>query len=103
MISTAMQRGDPVPPEARGRHALHQNGALMLDHRPRPPFPERVLLLRTNDPDAPPDRGWRAIVGEALEIVDVAGTHTDLCRELAGSDVGSAIGDALNHVPRPVA
>jgi acyl-coenzyme A synthetase/AMP-(fatty) acid ligase/thioesterase domain-containing protein/acyl carrier protein len=103
MLMTAMQRGDPVPPEARGRHALRQYGALMLDYRPRPPFPERVLLLRTEGPGALPDRGWEAIVGEALEIVDVPGTHTDLGRELASSNVGSAIGDALNHVPQPVA
>jgi amino acid adenylation domain-containing protein len=98
MLARAIRRGEPVPVEARGRHVLQQYAGLMAEHQVRPPFPERVLLLRTDGPGDVPDRGWRVLVGDALEIVDVPGSHIDLGREVSGAYVAPVLAQALNHV-----
>ena len=103
MIADAVQHGRPVPVPARHRYILHQYGALLLGHNPRRPFPERVLLLRTDGPGDVPDRGWQALVGDALEIVDVAGTHVDLGVEAGSPLIGPVLKQALNRVPLALA
>jgi thioesterase domain-containing protein len=103
VISRAMGRGEPVPVFARDRFVIRQYGALLIGHDPQPPFPDRVLLLRTGGPEQVPDRGWQALVGDALEIVDVPGTHNDLGRETSGAYVGPVLDQALNHLPLTLA
>jgi thioesterase domain-containing protein len=99
MLDAALKRGQPVPLAARGRYVIRQYGSLLDDYRPRAPYPERILLLRTGGPGAEPDRGWSEFVGNALEIVDVSGSHNDLGQEASGSYVGPAIAQALDRVP----
>ncbi len=67
------------------------------------PYPERVLLLRTEGPGEVPDRGWHALVGDALQIVDVAGTHVDLGVEAGSPLIGPVLNQALNHLPLALA
>lgn len=99
MLSDALERGAPIPLEARGRHVLREYGALLHGYRVHPPVPERVLLVRTGDKAGLPDRGWGPLVGEGLEIVDVPGTHNDLGREASGRYVGPLIAQALERLP----
>ena len=103
VISGAVQSGEPVPVFVRDRFVVRQYGALLIGHHPQPPFPDRVLLLRTGGPEQVPDRGWHALVGDALEIVDVPGTHDDLGRETSGAYVGPVLNRALNHLPLALA
>jgi thioesterase domain-containing protein len=94
-IDLAVARGEPIPPSLRGRHVKREYGRLLAGHEARPPFPSRVLLLRTDGPFDTPDRGWGPIVGSALEIVDLPGTHNDLGREASGAYVGPALSREL--------
>lgn len=99
LLSRALERAQPIPLAVRGRYVLREYGRLLVGHTPRPPYPRRVLLLRTGGPGQVPDRGWRALVGKALEIVDVPGTHNDLGREASGAYIGPVLAQALDHVP----
>jgi acyl-coenzyme A synthetase/AMP-(fatty) acid ligase/thioesterase domain-containing protein/acyl carrier protein len=94
----ALERGEAVPVAARGRYVMRQYGVMLLGYEPRGPFPERVLLLRTGGPDESPDRGWGTFVGDALQIVDVPGTHPDLGREASGSYVGPVLYEVLDEL-----
>jgi thioesterase domain-containing protein len=102
-ISRVVRRGEPVPVSVRDRFVVRHYGAFLLGHQPQAPFPDRVLLLRTGGPEQVPDRGWQALVGDALEIVDVPGTHDDLGRETSGAYVGPVLDQALNHLPLTLA
>ena len=99
MLDRALERGQEVPLATRGRFVIRQYGSLLSGYRLRPPYPERILLLRTDGPGSDPDRGWSAFVGDALEIVDVAGSHNDLGQEASGVHVGPAIARALDRLP----
>jgi thioesterase domain-containing protein/acyl carrier protein len=99
MMLRALERGEPVPVEARGRKVMRDYRALMHDYRARPPYPERVLLLRTEGLGDVPDRGWQEIVGEALEIIDIPGSHSDLGREASSAYVGPVLAQALRQIP----
>jgi thioesterase domain-containing protein/acyl carrier protein len=99
LIAEAVERGEPVPVPARDHYVLIQYGSLLREHRLRPPYPERVLLLRAGGPDRVPDRGWSNFVGETLEIVDVPGEHGDLGRETSGAYVGPVLAAALDRLP----
>jgi amino acid adenylation domain-containing protein len=99
MLDRALARGQGVPLATRGRFVIRQYGSLLSEYRLRPPYPERILLLRTDGPGSDPDRGWSAFVGDALEIVDVAGSHNDLGQEASGVHVGPAIARALDRLP----
>ena len=103
MIADAVQRGEPVPVAARRQ--LHPAPVRRTAARPQParPYPERVLLLRTEGPGEVPDRGWHALVGDALQIVDVAGTHVDLGVEAGSPLIGPVLNQALNHLPLALA
>jgi thioesterase domain-containing protein/acyl carrier protein len=103
VISRAVQRGEPVPVSVRDRFVVRQYGALLIGHHPQPPFPDRVLLVRTGGPEHVPDRGWHGLIGDALQIVDVPGTHDDLGRETSGAYVGPVLNQALNHLPLTLA
>lgn len=94
-IDLATARGEPIPATLRGRHVKRECASLLAGHRAGPPFPSRVLLLRTEGPLDTPDRGWGPIVGSALEAVDLPGTHNDLGREASGAYVGPALSRAL--------
>jgi acyl-coenzyme A synthetase/AMP-(fatty) acid ligase/thioesterase domain-containing protein/acyl carrier protein len=98
-LDATLQRGQPVPLDLRGRWVIREYGALLFDYRLRAPYPERLLLLRTDGPGEAPDRGWSDFVGDALEIVDVSGAHNDLGQEASGAYVGPAIAQALDRVP----
>ena len=102
-IADAVARGETVPVAARRSYILRQYGGLLVGHEPRGPFPERVLLLRTEGPGEVPDRGWQALVGDTLEIVDVAGTHVDLGVEAGSPLIGPVLNQALNHLPLALA
>jgi hypothetical protein len=39
------------------------------------------------------------LVGDALQIVDVPGSHSDLGRETSSEYVGPILAEALNHLP----
>jgi acyl-coenzyme A synthetase/AMP-(fatty) acid ligase/thioesterase domain-containing protein len=99
MIAAAVENGQTVPIPARERYVLLQYGSLLREYRVRPPYSERMLLLRTGGPDRVPDRGWSDFVGDALEIVDVPGSHTDLGHEASGSYVGPVLARALDRLP----
>ena len=100
MILDAIQQARPVPLAAREMYVLRQYGGLMRDHRPRPPYPDRVLLLRAEGIEVAPDRGWRDFLDdEHLEIVDVPGSHADLAREASGPYVGPILARALERLP----
>jgi len=98
LLRRALARGEPIPAAARGRYALRLYGALMDGHVARPPFPERVLLLRTGGPRELPDRGWGELVGDQLQIVDVPGIHPDLGREASSAYVGPVLAEALRQL-----
>lgn len=74
---------------------MREYGRLAFAHQPRGPFPERVLLLRAEGPRDSPDRGWGALLGDALEIIDVPGTHIELCREASAAYVAPVLDAAL--------
>jgi acyl-coenzyme A synthetase/AMP-(fatty) acid ligase/thioesterase domain-containing protein/acyl carrier protein len=97
-VDRALERGEPIPAAARGRYVMREYGALLRPYRPRAPFPARVLLLRTGGPGDVPDRGWRALVGDALEVVDVPVSHADLGREKSGKYVGPILAEALGRL-----
>ena len=103
MIAAAVQRGEAVPVAARRSYILRQYGGLLVGHLPRAPYPERVLLMRTEGPGEIPDRGWQALVGDALEVVDVDGTHVDLGVEAGSPLIGPVLNQALNHLPLALA
>jgi hypothetical protein len=95
MLDRALRRGQPVPVAARGRYVVRQYGALLREYRLQPPCPNRVLLLRIGGPGDVPDRGWERLVGDALEIVDLPGTHSALGREASSAYVGPVLSQAL--------
>lgn len=95
IFGRALQRGETVPLPARPIYIMREYERLLSGHRLRPPYPERVLLLRADESDV----GWRAIVGDALKVVDVPGSHGDLGREASGPYVGPILDAALNGVP----
>jgi acyl-coenzyme A synthetase/AMP-(fatty) acid ligase/thioesterase domain-containing protein/acyl carrier protein len=99
MMIRALERGEPVPVEARGRKVMRDYGGLLHNYRAQPPYPERVLLLRTGGPGDVPDRGWGEIVGDALQIIDVPGSHPDLGREASSAYVGPVLAEALSQIP----
>jgi hypothetical protein len=39
------------------------------------------------------------LVGDALQIVDVPGSHSDLGRETSSEYAGPILAEALNHLP----
>jgi hypothetical protein len=39
------------------------------------------------------------LVGDALQIVDVPGSHSDLGREASSAYAGPILAEALNHLP----
>jgi thioesterase domain-containing protein/acyl carrier protein len=88
IFARALRQGEAIPAPARGFYALYKYGRLLLQHRPQPPFPDRVVLLRAGGLWTAPDRGWHALVGDRLEIVDVPGTHVALGDEASGAYVG---------------
>jgi thioesterase domain-containing protein len=103
-IERAVASGEPVPPAVRGRYGLNEYAKLLRDHEPRPPYPDRVLLLSAFEAGGAPDRGWRELLGERLTIADVPGTHEDLGREASGVYVGPIIARLLGvHTDRDAA
>jgi acyl-coenzyme A synthetase/AMP-(fatty) acid ligase/thioesterase domain-containing protein/acyl carrier protein len=99
ILNRALARGEAVPVSARGQHVLRQYAGLRGDYAARPPFPEHVLLLRARGLGDVPDRGWGSLVGDALEIVDVPGSHPDLGRETCAAYVGPILAGALSQLP----
>jgi thioesterase domain-containing protein/acyl carrier protein len=95
IFNRALQRGETVPLPARPIYIMRVYEGLLSGHRLRPPYPQRVLLLRADESDI----GWRAIVGDALAVVDVPGSHGDLGREASGPYVGPILDEALNDLP----
>jgi hypothetical protein len=101
-VEQAIGRGEPVPISIRGDFVLREYGRLLLDHQPRPPFPEHVLLLRTDGAGENAHRDWGPILGSRLQIVDVPGTHLDLSTEASAAYVGRVLGRAIDGLaPEP--
>jgi hypothetical protein len=78
-------------------HVLRECGRLVSEYRPRTPVADRVVLLRTEGMGESPDRGWNGVVGGALEIIDVPGSHYALCREASSAYVGPVLALALDE------
>lgn len=89
------RQGQPIPFAERADHMARIYGLLAAGYQPRPPFPEQVLLLRTDGPGKHPDRRWQPILGNRLQIIDVPGSHPDLGRERSGPYVVQALKPAL--------
>ncbi|MDX6539953.1 MAG: hypothetical protein QOI71_1563, partial [Gaiellales bacterium] len=93
----ALDLGEAVPLVEREMHVLRECGRLVSEYRPRTPVADRVVLLRTEGMDESPDRGWNGVVGGALEIIDVPGSHYALCREASSAYVGPVLALALDE------
>ncbi len=89
--------GETVALLDREAHLLRDFERLTGNYRPRPPVADRVVLLRTGGGRECPDRGWSDLVGRALHIVDVPGSHYELCREASGAYVGPILARALDE------
>jgi acyl-coenzyme A synthetase/AMP-(fatty) acid ligase/thioesterase domain-containing protein/acyl carrier protein len=96
MVSRALERAETVPTVARRMHVMREIRGLVDEYRPRPPFANRVVLLRAEGTLDRADRGWSELVGDALEIIDVPGRHGDLCREASSAYAGPVLARALN-------
>jgi thioesterase domain-containing protein len=96
-LERILTRGEPIPVSLRECNVMRQYVGLAHGHTPQPPYPQRTLLLRAGGPSDFPDRGWGALLGSALEIVDVPGTHTDLGRETSSGYVGPVINRVLER------
>jgi thioesterase domain-containing protein len=93
----ALDLGEAVPLVEREMHVLRECGRLVSEYRPRTPVADRVVLLRTEGRGRSPDRGWHGVVGDALEIIDVPGSHYELCRETSSGYVGPVLALALDE------
>jgi thioesterase domain-containing protein len=103
-IERAVASGEPVPPAVRTRYSLNEYDKLIRGHEPRPPYPERVVLLFAFEDGGAPDRGWHELLGERLEIAEIPGTHDDLGREASGVYVGPIMARLLGvHTDRDAA
>lgn len=97
MAGPALKRGETIPLVDRETHLMHEFNRLMGEYRLRPPFADRVVLLRTEDTYHPPDRGWNRVAGVTPQIIDVPGSHYALCREGSSAYVGPVIARALDE------
>jgi acyl-coenzyme A synthetase/AMP-(fatty) acid ligase/thioesterase domain-containing protein/acyl carrier protein len=99
LLDRSIRRGEPIPVLLRSHYVLREYGRLLSSYQPSPPWPERVVLLRTRDePDESAGHGWGQILDSALSIVDVPGAHNDLGLEASCPYVGPAISRALDRV-----
>lgn len=99
-LASLRARRERVDQSEREELVLHSLGRLMSAYRPRPPFPQ-VLLLRTGELGEAPTRGWAGLLGSALQIVDIPdSTHVTLSTEASSPLVGPLIAQALTgHNP----
>jgi acyl-coenzyme A synthetase/AMP-(fatty) acid ligase/thioesterase domain-containing protein/acyl carrier protein len=84
-----------VPQPERDAWVMQAMGSFSNRNSIAPPYPDRVLLLRTGGPGMQPDRGWGIYLGDRLAITDVPGRHEQLGAEISGSYVGPVLAEAL--------